>query len=124
MKNKEKYKDRIVEIAVNGRNFGLTKDTKVIKPCADTSCYDCYFNDKINPCRTNKRMWANAEAEVAKEEKVEKLKEYCMGKHYQECAFYDFAGCCCDFDWFLEIDEELGTDVINKMYEKIADEED
>ena len=123
MKNKEKYKDKIIEIAIKGCNFAMNKDGNEIKPCRDISCDDCYFMYRDNlanthNCMTNKRMWANEEAEFTHEEKVEKLQEYCRGRECENCVFCNIRGYC-EFEALSATDKELGTDVINKMYKMI-----
>lgn len=43
MLNAEKYKDRILEVASNGKVFGLDTKTNKIDNCSSMNCRDCLF---------------------------------------------------------------------------------
>ena len=62
MLNKEKFKDKIVEIACRGAHFALNNGEVV--GCDNTYCGDCDFC--FNPyyiCDLNRKNWANSEYE-------------------------------------------------------------
>ena len=62
MLNKEKFKDKIVEIACRGAHFAL-KDGEVVG-CDNTCCGDCDFCfDPHYICDLNRKNWANSEYE-------------------------------------------------------------
>ena len=62
MLNKEKFKDKIVEIACRGAHFAL-KNGEVVG-CDNTCCGDCDFCfDPYYVCDLNRKNWANSEYE-------------------------------------------------------------
>lgn len=63
MLNKEKFKDKIVELACCGHDFAL-KDGKVVD-CQDMPCRECGFSSSTNIlcCGANRKNWANSEYE-------------------------------------------------------------
>ena len=58
MKNREKYKDILVDYALAGANPALTKDG--IKPCEDTPCDECIWNGKQH-CGKSRLKWLDKE---------------------------------------------------------------
>lgn len=69
MKNKEKYQKEIIEIACEGKAFGVTQKGELFK-CDRIGCLDCTFYGGVS-CIENKRIWAEAEAaqELTEQEK-------------------------------------------------------
>ena len=60
MTNKEKYKDKIVEMAVNGKALAVEKHTLEPKPCHTMDCKRCICNDQ-NSCVAPIKKWAEQE---------------------------------------------------------------
>lgn len=65
MKNKENYREKIIEIAMDGDAFAVTKDG-MLDSCWDTRCTDCIFGTK-GPCKLERKKWLNQEAEILDE---------------------------------------------------------
>lgn len=62
MKNKEKYAEEIIEIACNGSNIALSKDTAKPIKCNSIRCYKCAFRfSNGDECYTARRKWAESE---------------------------------------------------------------
>ena len=59
MKNKEKFANEIVEIAVKGYEFAIN-DEKVVA-CIETYCEKCGFYDIANGCSKKREEWAEQE---------------------------------------------------------------
>lgn len=63
MTNKEKYGDKLIELAVSGEVFGLINGEPAI--CAEIRCKECDFYDKSSrQCKENVhafREWLNSE---------------------------------------------------------------
>lgn len=60
MKNKEKFAERIIEIACNGDTFALTEFGKII-PCSEICCSNCMFNPDTLDCAEKTKEWAESE---------------------------------------------------------------
>ena len=60
MKNKERYANEIVEMALKDNPFGFHKDLNKIIPCTDIQCQNCLFHSP-RLCSITRREWANAE---------------------------------------------------------------
>lgn len=61
MTNKEKYADKIIELAANAGVFVLKNGEPAL--CRETKCEDCDFN-KLNSCKCSEykfREWLNSE---------------------------------------------------------------
>lgn len=64
MKNKEKYLKKIVEIACDGNCIAVDKNSGKVKPCCDSSCSNCLFDDshyRDSDCDRTRRKWAESE---------------------------------------------------------------
>lgn len=62
MKNKEKYAKEIVDIACDGSNIALSKDTAKPIKCNSIRCYKCAFRfSNGDECYTARRKWAESE---------------------------------------------------------------
>jgi hypothetical protein len=60
MKNKEKFKNEIVNIVCSGDKFAVNKETYELVPCAHILCCHCLFYD--NYCDNNKLIdWVDKE---------------------------------------------------------------
>lgn len=59
MKNREKYKDILVDYALVGISLALTKEGK-IEPCKDIPCDECVWGDDYS-CRREKLKWLDEE---------------------------------------------------------------
>lgn len=62
MKNKEKFRDEIFEIACKGNSIARNKYTGELASCGSTPCSNCAFNnvDKLS-CKGACYQWANEE---------------------------------------------------------------
>lgn len=61
MTNKERYKDKLIELAANAGVFVLKNGEPAL--CKEIKCEDCDF-DKLNSCKKNARVfqeWLNSE---------------------------------------------------------------
>lgn len=65
MKNKDRYKEQIIGIVMDGDAFAITKDG-MPDSCWDTRCTDCIFGTK-GPCKLERKKWLNQEAEILDE---------------------------------------------------------
>lgn len=65
MKNKEKYANEIVEVAIQGRHMGFDKYFRRVVPCCAIQCENCLFHGETS-CGQKCLEWANAEAKVSK----------------------------------------------------------
>lgn len=64
MKNKEKYAKEIVEIACEGNEFAVSKETGKPVRCVDMRCSLCAINlneDKYKTCTDYRKEWAESE---------------------------------------------------------------
>ena len=63
MKNKEKFRDEIFEIACKGDSIAINKHTGEIVQCNGMACSDCAFNTRHNNlnCQSACYQWANEE---------------------------------------------------------------
>ena len=62
MKNKEKFRDEIFEIACKGDSVALNKHTGKLVSCGDTICNNCAFNNRDNlKCDEACYRWMNEE---------------------------------------------------------------
>lgn len=69
MKNKDKYRRKIIEIAMKGDILAVNKDTKLPMLCGICRCQDCLFGD-FKSCPDGRKEWLNQEVEIL--DKVEK----------------------------------------------------
>lgn len=70
MKNKEKYANEIIELAIQGLRFGVDKQSNRVAPCNSIRCnsircVDCLFHG-VSSCSQKTFEWANAEYEEPK----------------------------------------------------------
>ena len=65
MKNKDKYRERIIEIAMNGDTIAVTKDG-MVGSCYKTQCHNCIFTTE-KTCRSGRKKWMEQEAEILDE---------------------------------------------------------
>lgn len=64
MKNKEKYAKEIVEIACEGNEFAVSKETGKPVRCVDMRCSLCAINlneDEYKTCTDYRKEWAESE---------------------------------------------------------------
>lgn len=71
MKNREKYKDKIIAIALTGDNWGIEKSTGIPKPCNEIRGSECSFgNESPYECYRNKAEWLDTECDRLDWDKV------------------------------------------------------
>lgn len=64
MKNKEKYKEKLIDMfVVYGKKLAVKKGTHEICDCYDASCRECLFADDKRACIMARKEWLNAEYE-------------------------------------------------------------
>ena len=75
MKNKDKYREQIIEIAMNGDAFAVDKKTNepVPCPCLASFCRICLFG-KGTICSEARKEWLNQEVEILDEVEKEYLR--------------------------------------------------
>lgn len=61
MKNKEKYAKEILELACDGNEIAIIRQTGEIRSCYETSCRECLFNTGTSSCKDETRKWAESE---------------------------------------------------------------
>lgn len=61
MKNKEKFKNEIVDIICNGDSIGINKQTYTPVPCSKIACDKCLFYTEKLLCVDSLVNWANQE---------------------------------------------------------------
>lgn len=66
MKNKEKYRDKIIEIAMDGDVLAVNKDSKLPMPCSVSHCKYCLFGDTLG-CFESRNKWLEQEVEILDE---------------------------------------------------------
>lgn len=59
MKNKEFFKDKLIEIA--SYNLAVNKHTGEVEACSDMGCGDCLFYGKELRCQNKRKKWLNEE---------------------------------------------------------------
>ena len=74
MKNKEKYANEIIDMALRDRRMAVNNETRKPCRCCDLECKDCFFDNSnyIIPqtsdgCTENRIHWANSEYVERKE---------------------------------------------------------
>ena len=72
MKNKEKYRDQIIEIAMKGDILAVNKDTKLPMLCHPNRCKYCLFEKSV-VCSEPRKKWLEQEAEILDEVEKEYL---------------------------------------------------
>ena len=72
MKNKEKYRDKIIEIAMDGDVLAVNKDSKLPMSCSVSHCKYCLFGDNLG-CFESRNKWLNQEVEILDEAEKEYL---------------------------------------------------
>ena len=60
MKNREKYKEELLNIACTGKRIAIDKRTMQIRSCTGLSCGHCLFNGYAS-CDTKLAEWAESE---------------------------------------------------------------
>lgn len=60
MKNKEKFAKEIAEIACDGGEIAISKETRKPVPCDGCRCIDCALSEKYG-CSNAFREWAESE---------------------------------------------------------------
>ena len=85
MKNKDKYRRKIIEIAMKGDILAVNKDTKLPMLCGLCRCQDCLFDD-CKSCPDGRKEWLNQEVEILDEKEKEYLSAV-IGpwRHQVEC---------------------------------------
>ena len=72
MKNKEKYVNEIIDMALRDRSIAVNNKTRKPCRCGNLRCKDCFFDERnyIEPqdnCHANRIHWANSEYVEPKE---------------------------------------------------------
>lgn len=66
MRNKEKYRRKIIEIAMKGDILAVNKDTKQPMRCSISNCIYCLFEDSFG-CFEERNKWLNQKVEILDE---------------------------------------------------------
>lgn len=69
MKNKEKYAEDIIALAIRGFNIACYKKTKELVACETLDCEKCMFNSDGN-CTAFRRSWFESEVELTVEDEL------------------------------------------------------
>ena len=81
MKNREKYKEELLDIACAGKKIAIDKRTMQIKSCARFWCGHCLLNE-YDDCGTKLAEWAESEyvepVKISKKDRafLDYLKDY------------------------------------------------
>lgn len=82
MKNREKYKEELLDIACAGKKIAIDKRTMQIRSCAWFPCEHCLFNGYAS-CDTKLAEWAESEyVEPAKISKKDRAFLDCLKEEY------------------------------------------
>lgn len=73
MKNKDKYRENIIEIAMNGDGLAVDKDAKQPIPCRPSRCKYCLFDKYETSCFGPRKEWLEQEIEILDEVEKEYL---------------------------------------------------
>ena len=124
MKNKEKYKDELLNIAINTMTI---KDGKPVE-CSTVDCIDCELacggNNRQNT-REKILEWLEQEAEPTQEEKCSAVMEYCENQSDCVHCAYDLPDVNCLLEInMLEADEKFGTNLVDRAYELLKKTEE
>ncbi|MCB6992423.1 hypothetical protein LI177_02850 [bacterium 210820-DFI.6.37] len=130
MKNREKYKDILMDYALAGVVPAI-KDGKIV-PCQGANCGDCYFGEGENArCCIVRLKWLDEEYIETDWSKVEVDTKIYVGRtleeveaeafpryfaKYEDCKVYAYAEGCSS--WTAESDE----DVVAWDYAKLAED--
>lgn len=60
MKNREKYADELVDIAINRKQVAINKENKPVK-CCDIKCKECLLFKEGRSCDSLTKEWAEQE---------------------------------------------------------------
>lgn len=63
MKNREKFAEQIIDIALPRSGIAVNLTSGKPCPCAETNCFDCLFHGKDKDCVVLSREWAEKEYE-------------------------------------------------------------
>lgn len=72
MKNKEKYAEDIIALAICGFNIACYKKTKELVACETLDCEKCMFNSDGN-CTAIRKSWFESEAEQTEADKAAEI---------------------------------------------------
>lgn len=61
MTNREKYKEKILDIACDGNSIAFSKQTRELVPCECLDCSECEFNYEFGTCQDEAKHWCNSE---------------------------------------------------------------
>ena len=61
MKNREKFKKEIMDIACAGGSVAFDKKANKVTECNDTHCSNCAFSSSILSCRDEIKKWSESE---------------------------------------------------------------
>lgn len=99
MKNKEKYANEIIELAIQGLRFGVDKQSNRVAPCNSIRCnsircVDCLFHG-VSSCSQKTFEWANAEYKEPKkftDREIEFIKLFPEIKYLARNRYGDLLG--------------------------------
>lgn len=66
MKNKNRYREQIIEIAMNGDGLAVDKDTNEPTSCLLCRCKHCLFKKPVN-CFESRKKWLEQDTEILDE---------------------------------------------------------
>lgn len=75
MLNKDKYKEDIIKIAMEGGILAVSKVDNSLVPCDSMDCWDCKFYD-VEDCNVSRKEWLNSEYEEPKRVFTEEQKNF------------------------------------------------
>ena len=84
MKNKEKFAKEIVEIACDGGEIAISKETRKPVPCDGCRCIDCALSENYE-CSNAVREWA--ESEYIEKPVISKMDRAFLDYLGEECKF-------------------------------------
>ena len=90
MKNKEKYANEIIEIAITGHSaFAVNKITGEMVRCSLIRCSDCLFNKTGQSCDDLCKGWAEAEYKEPLSAKAvtDELRRFCGSRKCRDCKY-------------------------------------
>ena len=120
MKNKDKFKDTIWEIACDGNVVAKVKGK--LTPCNTTDCYECEFiGDYVNKvsCADKRKLWLNSEYTEPKQKLTKRERNFvdCIAADFHLVRECDGSIALFTGGFVLELDEGLFS-FVTKMTSK------
>lgn len=117
MKNKEKFKDEIVELAINGFSLALVRGK--LTSCDLAVCKECLFNKGVS-CTEETRTWGEQEYTEPKQKLTKRERDFvdCITADFHLVRECDGTIALFTGGFVLELDEGLFTFILKMTSKK------